>query len=111
MKGQRLTGMPFTGGISDTTQDLASKRIELEKNCALVERTMMEAITTLRKSNSGNYLYDGSVQDLFDHMIKAVTNEDVTYTYLDQIMNIPVGRDAFYKIKRYFFFLLNINKK
>jgi hypothetical protein len=107
VKGQQITGMPFSGGVSNSTQCLAMLRAELEKNCEVVEQTMIEAITTLKKGNTSKYLYDGDYQDIYDHMIKAVTNDDISYTYLDQVMNIPIGRDSFYKLRRYFYFLLD----
>jgi hypothetical protein len=111
LKSQQLTGMPFVGGTSDSTQSLATKRLELAKNCELVERTVLEAITTLKKGSSSKYLYEGDYHDLFEHMLKAVTNDDITYTYLDQIMRIPIGRDCYYMFRRYFYYLLDINKK
>lgn len=110
LKSQQLTGMPFVGGISDSTQCLATLRAELSKNCELVEQSMIQAITTLKKGNTNQYLYNGDFQDIYDHLMKAVTNEDVTYTYLDQVMNIPIGRDAYYKFRRYFYYLLDNNK-
>lgn len=110
VKGQQITGMPFTGGITDSTQCLAMLRMELEKNCEVVEQVMIKAITTLKKGNTSKLLYDGDFQNIYDHMIKAVTNEDINYTYLDQVMNIPIGRDGFYKLRRYFYFLLDKSK-
>lgn len=110
LKTQELSGMPFTGGISDSTQNIAMKREALSRNCQLIEQTMIQAITTLKKGNTSKYLYDGDFHDLYDHLIKAVTNDDISYTYLDQVMNIPIGRDAYYKFKRYFYYLLDKNK-
>lgn len=110
IQGQELTGMPFTGGISDSTQSVATQRVEISSKCELVEQTMIQAITTLKRGNTDKLLYDGDYQDLYNHMIKEVTNEDVNYTYLDEIMNIPIGKDTFYKIRRYFFYLLDRKK-
>lgn len=107
LKGQRLTGMPFVGGITDSTCNIATKRDELFKKCEAVEQTMILAITTLCKGNTSKLVYDGDYQDLYDHMIKAVTEEGITYNYLFQRMNIPIGRDSFYLMRRYFFFLLD----
>lgn len=111
VKGQQITGMPFVGGISDSTQCIAAKRIELSKNCELIERTIVETITTLKKGHSKEYLYNGDYLDLYEHLLKAVTNEGITYVYLSEIMNIPIGRDAYYKFRKYFYYLLDKNKR
>jgi hypothetical protein len=110
MKGQQLTGMPFVGGTSNSTLCLATKKVELQKNCDLIENTMIQAIKTLKKGNTSKNIYDGNYKDLYDHMIKSVTNDDINYTYLDEIMNIPIGRDSFNNLRRYFFYLLDKNK-
>jgi hypothetical protein len=107
VKSPQITGMPFVGGISDSTCNLASRRAELSKKCEIIEQTMILAITTLKKGNTSKLLYDGDYKDLYDHMIKAVTEEGITYNYLFQRMNIPIGRDSFYMMRRYFFYLLD----
>lgn len=110
LKSPQITGMPFTGGTSNTTQELAVRRELLMKKCEIVELTMMETIAKAKKGNTNKMVYDGAAEDLFPHMIKAVTNEEVTYTYLDKVMNIPIGRDSFNNLRRYFYFLLDKNK-
>ena len=107
IKSQELTGMPFTGGISDTTQCIALSRLDLEHNCDTIEQTMIQAIKTLKKGGTSKNLYEGEYQDIYCHLMKAITNDDISYTYLDQVMNIPIGRDCFYKFRRYFFYLLD----
>lgn len=110
VKAQQMTGMPFVGGISNTTQDIAIRRENLVQKCHVVERTMIKAITTLKKGNTNKLLYDGDYQDIYDHMMKAVTIEDINYTYLFEVMNIKIGRDSYYKLRRYFYFLLDKSK-
>lgn len=110
LKSQQLTGMPFIDGISNTTCDLAISRVELQRNCQLIEQTIIEAICTIRKGDSGRYLYK-DFNMLYDHMLLAVTSEDITYDYLYMMRNIPISRDAFYSLKRYFFCLLDKNKR
>lgn len=107
LKSPQITGMPFVGGISDSTSDLATRRAELSKKCEAIEQTMILAITTLKKGKTSKLVYDGDFQDLYDHMIKAVTEDGITYNYLFQRMSIPIGRDGFYLMRRYFFFLLD----
>ena len=43
---------------------------------------------------------------LYPYILKAVT-EDLSYTYLDMAMNIPCGREKYYKIQRKFFWELD----
>ena len=110
VKGQQITGMPFSGGISNSTQSLAIQREVLFQKCQTVEQTMIKAITTLKKGSTDKLLYDGDYQDIYDQLIKSISNEDVNYTYLWKVMNIKIGRDAYYQFKRYFYFLLDKNK-
>ena len=110
VKGQQITGMPFVGGISDSTGNLAIRREMLFQKCQYVEQTMIQTITTLKKGNTSKLLYDGDYQDIYDHLMKSVTMKDMNYTYLDEVMNIPIGRDAYYLFRRYFYFLLDRNK-
>jgi hypothetical protein len=110
VKGQQITGMPFGGGTSNSTMDMAMRRELLFQKCQTIEQTMIEAITTLKKGDTNCLLYDGDYQDIYNHLIKAVTNDDVNYTYLWEVMNIKIGRDAFYQFKRYFYYLLDKNK-
>jgi hypothetical protein len=110
VKSPQITGMPFVGGISDSTANLAMRREILFRNCQVVEQTMIQAITTLKKGNTKEYVWNGDFQELYPHMIKSITNEDINYDYLFLNMNIPIGRDTYYQIRRYFYFLLDKNK-
>lgn len=110
VKSPQITGMPFVGGISDSTANLAMRREILFRNCQVVEQTMIQAITTLKKGSSKELLWNGDFEELYPHMMKAVTNEDVNFDYLDMVMNIPIGKDAYYQFRRYFYFLLDKNK-
>lgn len=110
IKSPQITGMPFVGGISDSTSNLALRRVELSKKCEVIEQTMILAITTLCKGKTDKLVYNGDYQDLYDHMVKAVTEEGVTYDYLFCKMAIPIGRDSFYLMRRYFYYLLDNNK-
>jgi hypothetical protein len=109
LKGQQLTGMPFGSGISDSTGNLGIKRAELSKNCQTVERTLLETITTITDGH-GHYLFPGDFSGIYDLMLLALTEEDVTYTWLSMVKGIPVSRGEFYKLKKHFFVLLNENK-
>lgn len=85
-------GMPRgKGGTSNPTEQIAIKRAELEKKCEIVEKTAIEA-----------------APDIYQWIIKAVTNEGITYTYLQEYMNIPCGKKLYYDRRRKFYYLLSM---
>lgn len=84
-----ITDMPISHNNSDVTQALAIRRAELQKKCDLVEQTAREA--------------GGEIQE---YILKAVTNEGITYNYLKTLCNIPCGKDMYYDRRRKFYWLL-----
>lgn len=76
--------------VSSPTERAAIRRAELLHKIELIEQTALEA--------SG---------DLYQYLIKAVTNEDVYYHHLKTIMDIPCGKDLYYEIRRRFYYLLS----
>jgi hypothetical protein len=91
VKSIEITDMPIAhGGNSDATQRLAMRRAELSEKCKLIEDTAMEADP-----------------DIYKYIMKAVTNEGITYNYLSTIMNIPCGKDMYYDRRRKFYWLLS----
>ena len=78
-----------SGGSGRPTEDLAIRRAQLAENVQLVEQTCMEA--------------DG---DIYQWLLKAVTNEGVGYTYLKEYMEIPCGKDMYYDRRRKFYWLM-----
>lgn len=85
-----ITGLPRVQGKSDPTVTLAIRRQELENKCKMVEQTAVEADA-----------------DIYPHIIKAVTNEGITYHYLREFMDIPCGKDMYYDRRRKFYWLLS----
>lgn len=92
VKSLEITDMPITHNNSDATGNLAIKRIVLEKKCKLIEETAKQA-----------------GEDLSQYIIKSVCYE-VPVTYLIACEGMPLGKSAFYEMRRYFFFLLDQNK-
>lgn len=88
-----ITDMPIYHSNSDATGSLAIRRVELQKKCELVEQTALQA--------SG---------DLYQYIIKSVCYE-VPVEYLISCEDMPLGKSAFYETRRYFFYLLDKNKK
>ena len=82
--------MPITHSNSDVTQNLAIRRAELRNKCELIEMTAVEADA-----------------ELYQYILKAVTNEGITYNYLKMVCNIPCGKDMYYDRRRKFYWLLS----
>ena len=75
---------------SDAVQKLAVCRAEWSRKCQLVEDTAQEASPVLAK-----------------YILKAVTEEGITYNYLSCVMHIPCEKGLYYKSRRKFFYLLS----
>lgn len=88
-----ITGMPKGSGHSDATAKLAMRRVELTRKCELIEQTAKEA-----------------EPDIAEYIMKAVTNEGITFNYLHQMMNIPCGKDYYYERRKRFYWLLSQKK-
>jgi hypothetical protein len=94
VKSKVITDMPLPPSRTGNPQeDLAIRRTELEEKCKLIEQTAIQA---------DSYLYP--------YIIKSVT-EEVPCWYLEEIMGMARCRKDFYAARRYFFFLLDKNKR
>lgn len=93
VRSVEITDMPICHNNSDATGNLAVKRAELESKCKLVEETAKQA-----------------GKDLSEYIIKSVCYE-VPVTYLIACEEMPISKSAFYEMRRYFFYLLDQNKK
>jgi len=85
-----ITDMPVYHDNGDPTQQLAMRRAMLEENCRMIEQAAYE-----------------SDSDIYPYILKAVTDENVTYKYLKMIMDIPCGKDMYYDRRRKFYWLLS----
>ena len=93
IKSQNVTGMPNgSGHTSNQTEELAIKRQELFKKCELIEQTAIEADGDLHQYIIKNVCYDKPVDYLITH-------------------GMPCSAPSFYDKRRYFFYLLDKNKK
>ncbi|MBQ0113866.1 MAG: hypothetical protein KBT03_12110 [Bacteroidales bacterium] len=82
--------MPHGSGISKPTEDDGIKKAELDIKITLIEQTVREAD-----------------KEMYRWLLKAVTQEGITYNYLKQIMDIPFSRNTFYDRRRRFYYLLS----
>lgn len=93
IKSQNVTGMPNgSGKTSNQTEELAIKRQELFNKCELIEQTAIEADGDLYQYIIKNVCYDKPVDYLITH-------------------GMPCSAPSFYDKRRYFFYLLDKNKK
>lgn len=78
------------GGTGSSTEQLAIRRVELQKKCELIEQAAIEADS-----------------DIYQYIIKAATNEYITYNYLLNVMNIPCSKNTYYDRRRKFYWILS----
>jgi len=90
VKSIQISDMPGAHSNSDTTNDIAIRRAALSEKGELIEKTAMEADADIHK-----------------YILKAVTNEGITYNYLHTVMGIPCGKDMYYDRRRRFYWLLS----
>lgn len=90
VSGIDYDGMPHGTGVSSPTENVGIRLTELANKIALVEETAIEADPSLAK-----------------YILKAVTDENVTFNYLQQVMNIPCGKDMYYSKRRRFYWLMS----
>ena len=97
-----ITDMPICHGQGNPMETLVDRRIELESKCQLIEKTLENAISAL---------YNGEVMCLYPIVLKAIVNEHMSYNYLDEVCCIPCGHRKYWEIRRFFFFLLDGQKR
>ena len=86
--------MPHGTGTGDPTARIAMRSSILRGNIELIESTALIA-----------------GRDLAEYLLYAVTNEGVTYKYLQSgqcsLGKVPCGRNQFYQMRRLFYYLLS----
>ena len=80
---------PAPGGDPDPMFRRSEKRIRYEEKMRLIEETTREADPYIAQ-----------------YLLKAVTQEGVTYTYLRETMQIPCGKNYYYERRRRFYWLM-----
>ncbi len=85
-----ISDMPVNHNNVSNVEKLALRRLQLESKCKIIEQTAIEADP-----------------ELYQYILKAVTNEGISYNYLKMIMNIPCGKKMWYDRRRKFYYLLS----
>ena len=93
LKSIQVTDMPTGHDIGDPTQKLAIRRIQLEENCKLIEQTVLD-----------------TDKEIAVYLLKAITDENITYRYLKMVMGIPCSRNTYYERRHKFYWLLDKRK-
>ena len=83
-------GMPHGNNVGNPTESAAIRAAELSAKMQTVQETARLADPEIVK-----------------YLLKAVTNEGITYEYLRGIMGIPCGHNRYYKARRKFYYLLS----
>lgn len=83
--------MPNGSMSTESPVELAAIRLEaIGSNIRLIEQTAEEA-----------------AGGLYPYLLKAVTNEGITFNALKMLEDIPCERDMYYRIRRKFYYLLS----
>ena len=95
LKSPTMSGMPRSGEMSDTTSNLAVKRIDLQIKCELIEQLAIKCCP-----------------DAYRELIKNVSEECYSYESMEnKLMHtgdiMPISKYEFYGCRKLFFFLLD----
>ncbi len=90
LKSIQVTDMPHGTGIGDPTKNLAIRREDLSRQCEIIEETTKEADA-----------------EIWEYILKGVTDASASYNYLRTVMNIPCGRNYYHTKRRKFYYLLS----
>lgn len=89
-KAMVYDGMPHGTTVGSPTENLAIRRAILSEKIDLIEKTAYE-----------------TDPDYAKYIVKGVTDENATFTYLKMIMGIPCSDFTYYERRRKFFWLLD----
>lgn len=89
LNGVQITDMPTAHSGVSSVETLAIRRAILEGKCKVIEQTAIETDS-----------------EIYQYILKAVTNEFISYNYLYTVMGIPCSRNTWYERRRKFYYLL-----
>lgn len=90
LKGMQYTGMPGSGTPGNPTEKNAIICAELSHKCGLIEDAAKAADP-----------------ELWQYILYAVTNENITFKFLKMQKDIPCERDRYYNSRRKFYYYLD----
>ena len=90
LKATQYSDMPLNNYPGDSTAAVAIECAELSRKCAMIEQAAQTADP-----------------ELWQYILLAVTNENITFNFLKVQKNIPCERDRYYSSRRKFYFHLD----
>lgn len=98
VSGVDYDGMPHGTNVGDPTASVGMRMSALREKIDTVEDTVDEIDKEI--IGKGN-------KSIKRHLLAAVTNEGISYNYLDMVMGIPVGEKTYYAARRKFYWLMS----
>ena len=89
LRSVNMDGMPHGKNAGQPTESVAMRMTEIQEKIELIEKTAVEADP-----------------DLAEYILKAVTNEYVTFHQLKILTDMPCEREMYYDRRRKFYWLL-----
>lgn len=90
VRSMNMDGMPHGSSTGNPTEVLAARRAELSRKVEEIERTAKEADP-----------------ELWEYILKGVTEEYADYNYLSTVCNMPCGSRKYYASRRMFYYLMS----
>lgn len=90
ISGVDYDGMPHGTNVGNPTETVGMRMAILKGKIDTVEKTAEEADPELAK-----------------YILKAVTNEGISFNYLKMVMGIPCEKDMYYNRRRKFYWLMS----
>lgn len=103
-KAITYSDMPKGNMSPDPTGDLVEKREKLYDKVLLVERSAKAAVY---EDIMGRMCVPNVRKQIYQMLLRGVTEEGVTYNTLRVTGNIPCCRNVYNRMKRRFYFILN----
>lgn len=100
VKGVEYDGMPHGTNVGNPTQNVGMRMAELSSKMDLVKDTVAECDQEVMAK-------EGKDKSIYNHLLVAVTNEGISYNYLNMVMNIKVGEKVYYAARRKFYWLMS----
>ena len=90
VKAVKMDGMPHGTEVGSPTESIALRIYDLEEKIKRVEDAAYESDPVIEK-----------------FILKAVTNDGITFNYLKNVMGIPCEKDMYYDRRRKFYWIMS----
>lgn len=90
VKAVNMDGMPHGTEVGRPTESIAVRICDLEDKIKMVEQAAID-----------------SDPEIAEFILKAVTEDGITFNYLKNVMGIPCERDMYYDRRRKFYWIMS----